>query len=116
MKGKVYYDKLPASLSTERKTLVALSKEEVQKVAHLARLELQGGEEEALTADLNNILGYIDKLNELDSKGVKPTFHAVPVTNAFREDERKDYFTVEKGLKNAPDSEEGSFKVPKVIE
>ncbi len=95
---------------------MALSKEEVQKVAHLARLELKGEEETALTTELNNILGYIDKLSELDTEGVKPTFHAVPVTNAFRADERKTVITAEEGLKNAPDSEEGSFKVPKVIE
>ena len=95
---------------------MALSKEEVQKVAHLARLELKSDEETALTTDLNNILGYIDKLSELDTKGVKPTFHAVPVTNAFRADERKTVITAEEGLRNAPNSEEGSFKVPKVIE
>jgi len=95
---------------------VKLSKEKVNSVAHLARLELADDEAERLTGDMNNILGYIDKLGELDTDGVEPTCHAVPVTNAFREDKLDRYFTVEEALKNAPDSEDGSFKVPKVIE
>jgi aspartyl-tRNA(Asn)/glutamyl-tRNA(Gln) amidotransferase subunit C len=97
-------------------TKVKITREEVNRVAHLARLELNNGEEERLTGDLNNILGYVDKLNELDTDGVEPACHAVPVTNAFRDDERKDYFTVSEGLANAPDEQDGSFKVPKVID
>ena len=93
-----------------------ISREEVLKVAHLARLELDGGETDGLTGDMNSILGYIDKLAELDTGNVAPTSHAVPVTNAFRGDKRDDYFTRDEGLANAPDSEDGCFKVPKVIE
>ena len=95
---------------------MTLKKDDINKVAHLARLELSSSEIDRLTTDMNNIIGYIDKLAELETDSVEPTSHAVPVTNAFREDKRKDYFTVEKGLSNAPDSENGSFKVPKVID
>jgi len=95
---------------------VSLTKDDVMKVAHLARLELPESESERLTADMNSILGYIDKLGELDTASVEPTSHAVPVSNAFREDEVMDYFSAVEGLANAPDSEEGSFKVPRVIE
>ena len=90
--------------------------EEIHKVAHLARLELSEDESQRLTGDMNNILGYIDKLAELNTEKVEPTSHAVPVTNAFREDTCKDFFSTEEGLSNAPDAEDGSFKVPKVIE
>ncbi len=95
---------------------MSLTKDDVLKAAHLARLELPESESEKLTTDMNSILGYIDKLGELDTEGVEPTSHAVPAINAFRKDEGKDYFTAEEGLANAPDSEDGSFKVPKVIE
>ena len=93
-----------------------IRKDDVCKVAHLARLELSKDEEQRLTGDMNNILGYIDKLAELDTDNVEPTSHAVAVTNAFREDVRKDFFSAEEGLANAPDAEAGSFKVPKVID
>jgi len=95
---------------------MTLKKDDINKVAHLARLELSSSEVDSLTMDMNNIIGYIDKLAELETENIEPTSHAVPVTNAFREDIRKDYFTVQKGLANAPDSEEGAFKVPKVID
>ncbi|MBE9535894.1 MAG: Asp-tRNA(Asn)/Glu-tRNA(Gln) amidotransferase subunit GatC [Proteobacteria bacterium] len=90
--------------------------EEIRKVAHLARLELSEKESQQLTGDMNNVLGYIDKLAELETENVEPTSHAVPATNAFREDICRDFFSAEEGLSNAPDSEDGSFKVPKVIE
>lgn len=93
-----------------------LTKEEVNKVAHLARLELKGDEVERMTGEMNNIIDYIDKLDELDTDSVEPTCHAVPVTNAFREDVEKKDFTIEEALANAPSAEYGCFKVPKVIE
>ncbi|MBE9502820.1 MAG: Asp-tRNA(Asn)/Glu-tRNA(Gln) amidotransferase subunit GatC [Proteobacteria bacterium] len=93
-----------------------LTKEEVNKVAHLARLELSEEETERMTGDMNNILDYINKLSELNTDNVEPTCHAVPVTNVFREDVQRNDFTIEEALANAPSSEEGSFKVPKVIE
>lgn len=93
-----------------------LTKEEVNKVAHLARLELKDDETKRMTGDMNNILGYINKLGELDTDKVEPTCHAVPVTNAFREDVQKNEFTIEEVLSNAPSSEASCFKVPKVID
>ena len=93
-----------------------ISKEKVGSVAHLARLDFDENETRQLTGQLNTILDYIGKLEELDTKAVEPTSHAVSVVNAFREDERKSDFTVREALANAPDEEDGSFKVPKVIE
>jgi len=93
-----------------------LTKDEVNKVAHLARLALEGDEVERMTGDMNNIIGYINKLEELDTDSVEPTCHAVPVVNAFRDDIEKKDFAIEDALANAPSEEDGCFKVPKVIE
>jgi len=108
MSIKIWHDEVVNNLK--------IQKEDVHKVAHLARLELSEDESRRLTGDMNNILSYIDKLAELDTEEIEPTSHAVAVTNAFREDVSKDFFTAEEGLSNAPDAEDGSFKVPKVIE
>ena len=93
-----------------------LSSQEVEYVAHLARLEVTDKEKEKFTAQLNDILGYIDKLNELDTKGVEPMSHAIAVTNAFREDKILDSIGTENSLANAPDARSEFFRVPKVIE
>jgi aspartyl-tRNA(Asn)/glutamyl-tRNA(Gln) amidotransferase subunit C len=88
----------------------------VEYVAHLARLEITNKEKDKFTAQLNDILLYIDKLNELDTKGVEPMSHAIAVTNAFREDNIVDSIGTEKSLANAPDARGEFFRVPKVIE
>ncbi|KXS45273.1 MULTISPECIES: Asp-tRNA(Asn)/Glu-tRNA(Gln) amidotransferase subunit GatC [unclassified Candidatus Frackibacter] len=88
----------------------------VEKVAMLARLELASDEEEKMTEQLNDILDYADKLNELDTEDVKPTAHALPIKNVFREDVVEESLDRDIALKNAPEKESGSFKVPKVIE
>ena len=93
-----------------------LSSQEVEYVAHLARLEITDKEKEKFTAQLNDILLYIGKLNELDTKGVEPMSHAIAVTNAFREDNIVDSIGTEKSLANAPDARGEFFRVPKVIE
>jgi aspartyl-tRNA(Asn)/glutamyl-tRNA(Gln) amidotransferase subunit C len=93
-----------------------ISPQEVEYVAHLARLEISDKEQEKLTAQLNDILLYIDKLNELDTTGVEPMSHAIAVTNAFREDKIVDSLGTEKSLANAPDARGEFFRVPKVIE
>lgn len=93
-----------------------LSAQEVEYVAHLARLEITPQEKEKFTAQLNDILLYIDKLNELDTKGVEPMSHAIGVTNAFREDQVAESIGTEKTLANAPDGRGEFFRVPKVIE
>ena len=93
-----------------------LTDKDVEKVANLARLNIASDEAARLTGEMNNILGYIDKLAELNTDEVEPTFHASAANNAFREDICKPGLPVEEGLANAPSSEEDSFKVPKVIE
>ena len=93
-----------------------ITKAEVEHVARLARLELSGAEVETFTGQMDAILAYVEKLNELDTSGVVPTAHAVPMENAFREDEVRPSIGVDKALANAPGRVEGFFRVPKVIE
>lgn len=93
-----------------------ISTQEVEHVAHLARLEISDQEKDKFTSQLNDILLYIDKLNELDIKGVEPISHAIAVTNAFREDKVVESIGTEKSLANAPDARGEFFRVPKVIE
>ncbi len=89
---------------------------EVEHVARLARLELSEAEKETLTGQMDAILAYVEKLNELDTAHVVPTAHAVPMENAFREDVVRPSIGVENALANAPARAEGFFRVPKVIE
>jgi aspartyl-tRNA(Asn)/glutamyl-tRNA(Gln) amidotransferase subunit C len=93
-----------------------ISSREVEYVAHLARLEISEKDREKFTAQLNDILLYIDKLNELDTKGVEPMSHAISVTNAFREDKVVDSIGTKQTLANAPDARGEFFRVPKVID
>ena len=89
---------------------------EVEQVARLSRLALEEAELEALTGQLDAILGYVDQLNELNTDGILPTAHAVPMENAFRPDQIAPPLGTEKALSNAPDADNGCFRVPKVIE
>jgi len=89
---------------------------EVEHVARLSRLALEPQEIEALTGQMDQLLGYVEKLNELDTEGIIPTAHAVPMENAFRTDEVKDSIGLDKALQNAPQTDDGCFVVPKVIE
>lgn len=93
-----------------------ISKEEVLHVAKLARLKLTDSEAEALSVDMENIIGFANKLNELDTEGVVPTAHAIPMSNAFREDVVKPSFDRDAMLANAPSAEDGGYTVPKVVE
>ena len=93
-----------------------LSISDVEYVAKLARLEVTDAEKEKFTAQLNDILLYIDKLNELDTKGVAPMTHAIAVTNAFREDRVMESLGTQRALANAPDARGEFFRVPKVID
>jgi aspartyl-tRNA(Asn)/glutamyl-tRNA(Gln) amidotransferase subunit C len=94
---------------------MALSREEVLHVAELARLSLRPEEVELFTRQLNDILAYVQKLEELDTSGVAPLAHVIPLVNAFREDVVREGLSLEAALKNAPAREEGSFLVPRVI-
>jgi aspartyl-tRNA(Asn)/glutamyl-tRNA(Gln) amidotransferase subunit C len=88
----------------------------VKYVAHLARLALTPDEEVKLAAQLGNILGYIEKLRELDVSGVEPTAHAVPMVNVTRADEIRPSLAHEDALRNAPRQANGLFIVPKIVE
>ena len=90
--------------------------EQVRKVAHLARLDLEPGEEEQFTTQLNGILEYVEQLNELDTADVPPTTRAIEVSNISRPDQLEMFGDRESLLSNAPDREEDFIKVPKIME
>jgi len=89
---------------------------DVKYVAHLARLALTPEEEKSLGAQLGSILGYIEKLRELDVSGVEPTAHAVPMVNVTRADEIRPSLPQAAALHNAPRQAGGLFIVPKIVE
>lgn len=89
---------------------------DVKYVAHLARLALSPEEEKQLGAQLGSILGYIEKLRELDVSQVEPTAHATPLVNVTRPDEIRPGLAHEEALRNAPRKSGGLFVVPKIVE
>jgi aspartyl-tRNA(Asn)/glutamyl-tRNA(Gln) amidotransferase subunit C len=93
-----------------------ITRHEVERVAVLARLALTDAELDAMTGQMNQVLDYVDTLNSLDTDNIVPTAHAVPVENAFRDDVVRPSIGLEKALQNAPDAENGCFRVPKIIE
>jgi len=93
-----------------------ITEDEVLYVADLARLDLDEAAIDKFAGQIGTILDYVDKLNEVDTEGIRPTSHAISLTNAFREDEQKDHLDREQAQANAPEKEEGSFIVPKIIE
>ena len=92
-----------------------ITKDEVLYVADLARLDLDETAIEKFAGQIDTILDYVDKLNEVDTGGIRPTSHAISLTNAFREDEPAEHLDREQALANAPEKEDGSFIVPKVV-
>jgi len=88
----------------------------VKYVAHLARIALTPDEEKKLAAQLGGILGYIEKLNELDVTNIEPTAHAVPLVNITRPDEVRPSLPYEEILRNPPRQANGLFIVPKIVE
>jgi aspartyl-tRNA(Asn)/glutamyl-tRNA(Gln) amidotransferase subunit C len=93
-----------------------LTRAEVQRVALLARLRLTNNEEAEFTEQLDRILEYMDKLNQLDSANVEPFSHASVAANAFREDKVTNQPNADALLANAPDRDATFFKVPKILE
>ncbi len=89
---------------------------DVEYVARLARLELSLKEKELFAGQMGAILGYVEKLKGLNTDGIVPTSHAVPMENSFREDIASPSIGLEKALANAPDRAGSFFAVPKVIE
>ena len=92
-----------------------ISKDEVYHVANLARLEFEDQDAEQFAKQMDEILCYMDKLNELETSGVPATFHALSRENAFREDETRTSLNRQIALKNAPSDDEESFIVPKIF-
>jgi aspartyl-tRNA(Asn)/glutamyl-tRNA(Gln) amidotransferase subunit C len=96
--------------------LEKISKVEVAYVANLARLTLDGEAVIKFTTQLNKILLYMDKLNEVDTTGVEPMSHAIARKNAFRSDTVAASLPIDASLANAPDARGSCFQVPRVIE
>ena len=89
---------------------------DVKYVAHLARLNLTPEEEQKFGAQLGQVLGYIEKLNQVDVSKVEPTAHAVPLVNVTRPDQVRPSISNEEALQNAPAKANGLFIVPKIVE
>lgn len=95
---------------------MAISREEVEHIAKLAKLSLSEQEVDKYAKDLVSIAEFVNQLNEVDISGVEPTAHVVDKKNVFRKDDRKESFPREQILKNAPSKEAGCISVPKVVE
>ncbi|MCH7679611.1 Asp-tRNA(Asn)/Glu-tRNA(Gln) amidotransferase subunit GatC [candidate division KSB1 bacterium] len=89
--------------------------EDVEKVATLAKLEFPSEEKQKLAKELEQIVTYVARLNELDTKAVEPTLHITDLKNVLREDNVQDWLDQEQALANAPQKKQGYFSVPKVI-
>ena len=92
-----------------------ITKTDVEYVAGLAQLELDDAAKARLAKELGDILTYIEKLNELDTEGVEPMMHAMPLTNVLREDKAEPSLPREEALKNAPNTDGEYFLVPKIL-
>lgn len=94
---------------------MAIDREQVRKVAHLARLELTGTEEEQFTTQLSSILEYFEQLSELDTEDVPPTTRAIETSNVTRPDELRPFDDKEALLAAAPEQEDQYFRVPQIL-
>ena len=84
-------------------------------MADLARLELEDAAVDKYVGQIGTVLEYVEKLKQVDTEGVQPTSHAIELTNAFREDDPRPHLDNDTALANAPEMEDGSFVVPKVV-
>ena len=89
---------------------------QVRKVAKLSRLDLTDSEIKEFTGQLEAILEYVDKMNQLDTEGVEPLAHCLPISNCLREDKARDSLGAEKILANAPQRDGDFFKVPRILD
>ncbi len=89
--------------------------EDVEKVAALAKLEFSEAEKAKIAEQLDQIVGYVEKLQELDTEDVPPTTHVIDLVNVLRDDRVEPWLTQEEALRNAPAHKHGYFSVPKVI-
>ena len=95
---------------------MALTREQVQHVARLARLALSEDEIERFRGQLSAILDHAARVTEVATEDVPPTSHPLPLSNVFREDVITPSLSQEKALSTAPEAEDGRFKVPRIIE
>lgn len=93
-----------------------ITRQEVEHVAKLARLELSEQQKDMFTDQLSNILTYVEQLNELDTKGIEPTSHVLDINNVMRDDVAQESLPQDRALANAPDKAAGHYRVPKIIE
>ncbi|MBN8695046.1 MAG: Asp-tRNA(Asn)/Glu-tRNA(Gln) amidotransferase subunit GatC [Bacteroidetes bacterium] len=93
-----------------------IDNETVDKIAHLARLEFENEAKQEIIKDMNNMLSFIEKLNELDTQNIEPLIYMSDEVNVLREDDVKHEITQDEALKNAPKKDSDYFKVPKVLE
>lgn len=94
---------------------MSVDKKEIIKIANLAKLKFNDDEVEKFTGQFNEILAYMEKLNEINTDNVEPLSHPLEVSNVMREDELKKSVDTNDALRNAPDKDENYFFVPKVI-
>jgi len=94
---------------------MAISREDVEHIAKLARLQLTEEEVKRFQIELGKIIEYFDQLKKLDTENVPPMTHAVPIENVLREDQVKESLLQEEALQNAPEKKESYFQVPKVV-
>ena len=95
---------------------VKITLAEVEHVARLARLALDADEKERMRSQLDAILGYVEQLRGVNTDGVEPTAHVLPLVNVLRDDEVRPSYPVEAMLANAPDAQDGQFRVPRILE
>ncbi|MBL7139877.1 MAG: Asp-tRNA(Asn)/Glu-tRNA(Gln) amidotransferase subunit GatC [Planctomycetes bacterium] len=95
---------------------MGLSKREVLHVAHLGRIHLADDEVEKFADQLSTIVDYVNQLSELDTEGVEPLAHALPIHNVLRPDEPRPGLSTDQALGGAPDAADGFFRVPRVID
>jgi aspartyl-tRNA(Asn)/glutamyl-tRNA(Gln) amidotransferase subunit C len=95
---------------------VKITLADVDHVARLARLALGAAEKEELRSQLETILGYVEQLRRVDTAGVEPTAHVLPLVNVMRDDEVRPSYPPEAMLANAPDAVDGQFRVPRILE
>ncbi|HIJ74036.1 MAG TPA: Asp-tRNA(Asn)/Glu-tRNA(Gln) amidotransferase subunit GatC [Candidatus Hydrogenedentes bacterium] len=93
-----------------------IAREDVDYVAGLAQLELDDATKERLVAELGAVLGYIGKLNELDTSDVEPMMHVLDMTNVFRDDEVRESLPRDQALMNAPKTDNEYFLVPRILD
>ncbi len=95
---------------------VKITLAEVEHVARLARLALSADEKDRMRSQLDAILGYVEQLRRVDTAGVEPTAHVLPLVNVMRDDEVRPSYPAGAMLANAPDAQDGQFRVPRILE